>query len=372
MPQIRVNVRAVANTAAVRQEKRNGRDVLVVPSATLPDDVIMNGIKYPSDEIEKSFKSLERSPAPYGHPKVNGKYVSARDPEGINVGHIGAWNDNVRRENGRVFLDKVIDIEVANQSANGKAVLEAINKGGPVHTSTGLLCEVEQVNATDHDRIARNILFDHDAILLNEEGAATPDQGVGMLVNGAEIEVVNSALERADMELDWAVESIARAIDQRQKASALDRMKAAILEVFGASERDSSTEPKEDEMSVSDEQFNKLSAEVKTLSEGMGKIGDTIGEAVANAVKPLTDNLAELQANAKAKDEAELTELRNAIVKANLISEEAAKDLTLNTARELAKATKPKAAFGVNAAFGGGDADEWDGYDLNANMKDEK
>ena len=44
--QVRVNIRCLANTAAIRREKRNGRDVIVVPSATMPDDVIMNGIRY--------------------------------------------------------------------------------------------------------------------------------------------------------------------------------------------------------------------------------------------------------------------------------------------------------------------------------------
>ena len=64
------------NAAAVRKVKRNGRDLVIVPSATLPDDVVMNGIKYPAGEIEASFKTLERTPAPLGHPIINGKFVS--------------------------------------------------------------------------------------------------------------------------------------------------------------------------------------------------------------------------------------------------------------------------------------------------------
>lgn len=121
---VRVNVRTLANTAAVRREKRNGRDVVIVPSATLPDDVVMNGIQYPADEIEKSYRTLNRTPAPAGHPLINGQFVSASDPEGINIAWIGAWNENVRRENGRVFLDKVIDVARASQSDEGRAVLD--------------------------------------------------------------------------------------------------------------------------------------------------------------------------------------------------------------------------------------------------------
>lgn len=354
---VRVNIRSVANVAAVRKEKRNGRDVVIVPSATLPDDIVMNGIKYPAAEIEKSFKGLERTPAPLGHPTVNGKFVSARDPEGINIGWIGAWNENVRREKGRVFLDKVIDVEMAGRSEGGKAVLNAIDKGEPVHTSTGLLCLLDAANGdVDYKHSAREIEFDHDAILLDEEGAATPDQGVGMLVNAKgeteEIEVINSSItEDADRDMDWAVEHLARALERRSKASVLERMKTAILEAIGISGREPSANEKEADMTVSKEQFDALSAKVDTLSEGFGKIGETIAGAVTNALKPVLDAQAELVANQKAKDEAELTELQAKIVKANLLDEDAAKELTLNAARALAKKAEPGKAAALNGAF---------------------
>lgn len=372
---IRVNIRSVANVAAVRTEKRNGRDVIVVPSATLPNDVVMNGIKYPADEIAKSFMTLNRKPAPFGHPKVNGKFVSASDPEGINIGYIGAWNENVRRENGRVFLDKVIDVEVANRTENGKAVLKAIEKGEPVHTSTGLLCELDASNSEDCKHVARNIYFDHDAILLNEDGAATPEQGVGMLVNASgeaeEIEVINSVLSEADRDLDWAVDSAVRAIEKMRKASFYDRIKTAILDAV-RSEREPQANEKELEM-ADEKKLEELSAKVNTLSESMGKIGETIANAVSAAVKPLVDAQAEMVANAKAKDEAEKAELVAKIVKANLLDEEAAKELTINAARKLAEKVKPGKAAALNSAFNGGaDNDEWAGYDLNANIKSEK
>lgn len=364
MPQVRVNVRTLANVKAARKEKRNGRDVVIVPSATLPDDVIMNGIKYPADEIAKSFKGLERTPAPLGHPTINGKFVSASDPEGLNLGYVGAWNENVRRENGRVLIDKVIDIEVANRTDGGKAVLAAVEQGTPVHTSTGLLCTLEAVNgATDHKHIARNIHWDHDAILLDEQGAATPDQGVGMLVNAqgeqTEIEVINCTLaDEADRDINWALESLARAVERRQKAGVLERMKTAILEAIGLSERESSTNRKEDDMPVSDEQFKSLSDEVKTLSDGMGKIGETIANAVTTALKPVLDQQAEMVANQKAKDDAEKADLEATVVKANILDEETAKATPLNTLRKLAEKAAPLKAAPLNSAFKGAGGDK--------------
>lgn len=361
MTNVRVNVRSVANAKAVRKEKRNGRDLVIVPSATLPDNIIMNGIKYPSEEIEKGYKSLNRSPAPLGHPLVNGKFVSARDPEGLNIGYIGAWNENVRREDGRVLLDKVIDVEVANRSEGGRAVLAAIEAGGPIHTSTGLLAMMEAVNASDHKRVARNMMFDHDAILLNEEGAATPDQGVGMLVNSngefEEIEVVNSTLmDAADQDIDWAGTRLVEAFQRRQNLGIWDKVKSAIMDALG-SEREPSTNTKEEEMTVTKEQFDALSAEVKTLSDALkpDALATAIGNAVATAVKPITDAHDAMVANQKAKDEAEHAELVTKVVNAKLLDEATAKATPIGTLRALAPKAEPGKAAAFNSAYKGSD-----------------
>ncbi|MNQ39742.1 hypothetical protein D3C85_533710 [compost metagenome] len=358
--QVRVNIRSVANAAKVRKETRNGRAVIVVPSATLPDNVIMNGILYPAEEIEKSFMGLERTPAPLGHPIVNGKLISARDPEGINVGYIGAHNENVRREGGRVLMDKVIDVEVANRCAGGKAVLAAIEAGGPIHTSTGLLAKLSPVaNATTHKQVARGYAFDHDAILLDEPGAATPDQGVGMLVNAdgtsEDIEVINSSLtEMADQEIDYAGTRLVEALARRENLGKWEQFKTAIIAAVMGSERETSLNNQENDMTDSKEQIAALSAEVKTLSDSLKPeaLGTAIANAVAAAMKPVTDGLEAVTNAQKAKDDAELTELVNKIVAGNIMDEATAKELTLNTARVLAAKAEPgKAASIANSGF---------------------
>ena len=355
---IRVNVRAAVNKAAIRKEVLNGRDVIIVPSATLPDDVIMNGsggkIMYPADEIEKGYHSLERTPAPFGHPTINGKFVSASDPEGINRGWIGAWNQNVRRENGRVLIDKVIDVERAKESANGRATLEAIEKGEPIHTSTALYFEPEPATNAEYKMIARNMVFDHDAILLNEEGAATPEQGVGMMVNSKgeseEIEVFNSEVNIAE-ELEWAAQSAIRALEnQRRDPSLVERVKSAITAAFIGSERETSTNRKEDIMDQ--KQFDELSAKVTALSESLGTVTETLNTA-AESITALKAAQDELKANQEAKDQAELATLRETIVSANLLDEESAGELTLNAARKLAEKAKPGTAAPIAGAFNG-------------------
>lgn len=342
----RVNITRLVNTKTARKEKRNGREVIIVPSATMPNDIVMNGVKYPAKEIEKSYLSLNRSPAPLNHPMVNGKFVSSRDPEGLNQGWIGAWNENARYENGKVYLDKVIDVQKANESEGGRRVLEAIEKGEPVHTSTGLLAHLEFVqNNDEYEAIAHNIEFDHDAILLDFEGAATPDQGVGLFVNSSgsleEIDVINSIWDDADRDMDWAIESIARALERKAKVPLLERLKAAVTDAFGLG---AETTTNQEETEMSKEELDKLSGKVDALTESLKDIGKTITDGVAeaftNALKPLVDAQEAVLANAKAEEEAEKNGLIDKIVKANILDEATAKETAMPVLRALANNIK--------------------------------
>lgn len=194
--EIRVNVKTKVRNADIRHVIHNNREHIVVPSYTLPDECVMNGGLYSAEEIAKSFKGLEGTLAPVGHPTLNGKPILAKEPEAINGFHVGAFNKNVSQEGGaggkRVYLEKWIDVEVAKQSEKGQQLLDAIEAGAPIHTSTGLVCRRELVaNQAAYQWIARDMRFDHDAILFDEPGAATPDDGVGIMVNSAEL-VVNA------------------------------------------------------------------------------------------------------------------------------------------------------------------------------------
>lgn len=361
----RVNITTRVNAASIRREKLNGRDVIIVPSATLPDDVIMNGVLYPKDEIEKSYLSLENTFAPLGHPDRNGQFLSAFDPEAVNAFHIGAFNRNVRREKGRVMLDKVIDVLVANQTEGGRRVLSAIEKGEPIHTSTGLYAIMELASGdVPHSKIARDIIFDHDAILLDEPGAATPEQGVGMLVNAKgeseEIPVINSTFtEEADRGIDWAISNLVQAVHQKRQAEKQDTMmgkvKTAILALIGA-ERDTSTN-REDDPVTPEEMKALVKAELAEALKPLATINQSITDAVALAVKPVNDRIEAMANSEKAKDEAELTDLRGKIVKAGILNEAEAGELTLNTARVLAKKAEPGQAPNLINGFGGNKGD---------------
>lgn len=190
---MQVNITTKVNSQSIRRETYNGREHLVLPSYTLPANVVMNGGLYTQEQIDAHYKGLEGTLAPLGHPQVNGQFVSAFSPEGLCTGFVGAWNRNVKKSGNRIYLEKWVDVARASESEGGRELLErvaAIERGEdvpPIHTSVAAFLDQlepnEQQRATGAEWVADIHGMDHDAILLHEVGAATPEQGVGLMVN---------------------------------------------------------------------------------------------------------------------------------------------------------------------------------------------
>jgi len=360
---VRINVRNAINSSGIRRERRDGRDYIIVPSATMPDGIVMNRTRYPANEIAKAFGSLENTPAPLGHPTIEGAFVSAKDPEGLARGWIGAWNRNVRRENGRVFVDKVIDVATASQLDGGKTVLEAIEKGEPIHSSTGLyaiLTAVENEEGVDWE--ASDIVFDHDATLIGEDGAATPKQGVGLMVNaaaapdGEKVDVMNCSIDDdIDRDLAWSAESMLRAVERKERLPLLRRI---IQIMTGEVQGDPTPDvTKGVALNAEDEpmdkaQFDELTGKVAALADSMTGLDDKIATAVGNALKPFTDAQAAAVKDAADKAEADRLVLVNKVVEAGLLAEDIAKDATAPVLNALLEKSNEKpAAFRVNGVY---------------------
>lgn len=209
MKRNRVNVLTVVNSASnITTETIDGKPHIVVRGITpVVDDIVMNRKLYPAAEIEKAYNTLERNPMPLGHPKVDGKHVSARDVRAVNEYHVGAWLQNVSHEDGKVTGDMYVNRQYAESSEKGKRLINRIDEmiagtnSEPIHISTGLLYSGIAANGESkgkkYNEIATNMMFDHVAVLLDEPGAGTPAEGVGIFVNAEgdelEIEVVNLA-----------------------------------------------------------------------------------------------------------------------------------------------------------------------------------
>lgn len=209
MKRNRVNVLTVVNSASnITTETIDGKPHIVVRGITpVVDDIVMNRKLYPAAEIEKAYNTLERNPMPLGHPKVDGKHVSARDVRAVNNYHVGAWLQNVSHKDGKVTGDMYVDRQYADSSDKGKRLVNRLDEmsagtnSEPIHISTGLLYSGIAANGESkgkkYDEIATNMNFDHVAVLLDEPGAGTPGEGVGIFVNSdgdeQEIEIANLA-----------------------------------------------------------------------------------------------------------------------------------------------------------------------------------
>lgn len=190
-----IHVKSLAiNAANISTETIDGDEHIVIRGVVpVVDDVVMNGGLYPAAEINKSYMSIEGNPMPLQHPKIGNEYVSASNPRAVNKFHVGAWAENVRKDGDRVVMDMKINKRYASATENGKRVLtrieemQANSSAEPIHVSTGLLLSREQNKGKSKGKsyswVARNMRFDHVAILLDEPGAATPDDGVGIFVN---------------------------------------------------------------------------------------------------------------------------------------------------------------------------------------------
>lgn len=185
-----VNISSLVVNSDIRTETIEGVEFTVIPSRTLPKDVVMNSIMYPSEEVEAAISTLDMSPVTIGHPVVNGKFAPASDPiSQAAYGILGAHNRvKGKTDDGRWVVEKLIPTEQLQNTERGKKLAEAIKHKRPIHTSTGVYLTKEPeigVNAMGQEYTSRAKIdrFDHDAILLNERGAATPEQGVGIFVN---------------------------------------------------------------------------------------------------------------------------------------------------------------------------------------------
>lgn len=203
-----IHVKSLAiNASNISTTTINGQEHYVIRGVVpIVDDIVMNGGLYPAEEINKSFKTMERKLMPIGHPMVNGKYVPSTDPEALNTYYAGAWAQNVSKSNDKVVMDVYVNKSVAESKPDGKRLIQRLDdmmSGAnidPIHVSTGLLLNKEQrageSKGKKHSWVAHNLDFEHTAILLDEPGAGTPEEGVGMFVNadGQEADVETTSL----------------------------------------------------------------------------------------------------------------------------------------------------------------------------------
>lgn len=204
----RVHILSAVNAANV---SKDGATYTIRDVVGAVDDIVMNGRLYPADQLAAGVSSLEGKPAPAGHPKsAEGKLISALNGEALASAWIGSYVRNARHEGGRTMVDVVVNEAQAKAHPDGAKLVERLDAAiagtniDPIHVSTGLMMQPITANGESRGKkyssIVTNIQYDHLAILLNERGAATPEDGVGMFVNADGEQQVESVIVNTEPE----------------------------------------------------------------------------------------------------------------------------------------------------------------------------
>ncbi|WP_435338793.1 DUF2213 domain-containing protein [Klebsiella aerogenes] len=347
MKRNRVNVLTVVNSASnITTETIDGKPHIVVRGITpVVDDIVMNRKLYPAAEIEKAYNTLERNPMPLGHPKVDGKHVSARDVRAVNEYHVGAWLQDVSHKDGKVTGDMYVNRQYAESSEKGKRLINRLDEmlagtnQDPIHISTGLLYSGIAANGESkgkkYNEIATNMMFDHVAVLLDEPGAGTPEEGVGIFVNAegdeVEIEIVNLEESTTPDQQDLAFKTFFTQLkaffgansDSTQKET--DLMKELIVNALKAKGKsvDGKTDAElmdaynqmlaENADSKEETPEEKAAREKKEADDKKAKEQATNSEEMPAWAKTLTEQVMALNSQINANSESEKASMRAAV-----------------------------------------------------------
>ena len=172
----------------VRREVMGGRKYVVAPM-TLIVPGVLNGsegpLLYPEEEVAKNPSSWNGIPIVIYHPKKGGIAISARDPDVLNSRGVGY----VFRSSANGTLDAEAWFDEENTKRIDNRVLENLEEGKTISLSTGLFTNNEPAeegstfDGKPYDFIARDYVPDHLAILPDQAGACSIEDGCGVLVN---------------------------------------------------------------------------------------------------------------------------------------------------------------------------------------------
>ena len=347
------------NTSKTTVKKSDGKYQINGIPITV-DNSIMNNIKYPADENAKGMKTLNGMPMTLTHPADNdGRNVSVFSPDGIDF-YSGGKITNTYNKDGVWYADSDIDEKKLRASDMGEYFANRLDGGEPIGVSTGLTFEANNESGDGYKMIARNMSFDHLAMLHESEKPAGGDATV-MRFNGEDVQVFNiddieqleplneSAFNKLVEKLkgvfapatDKGYNSQEFDVNQQNEDLIMDR--SEMLEALGLA---TNSQVSDDELKTL--MKSKLAA---NASEGFTKedVTQIVEQAVNAAVKPLQDQLT-------ANTDKELNGLIADVValKINGIDEAVAKTMGVNALKGLLEANGAEfVAEGYNAQHSG-------------------
>lgn len=170
----------------VRLEHRDGKEYLVAPMSMINPGVL-NGSKgplyYPQEEVDKNPRKWNGVPIVVYHPHEMGQPVSAKTPGVLERQGIGTVRNT--KSDGKLRAEGWFDVERTKRV--NPDIYRRLLRSEPIELSTGLYTENEDEVGSYKGRpyvaVARNYQPDHLAILPDQKGACSIQDGCGVLVN---------------------------------------------------------------------------------------------------------------------------------------------------------------------------------------------
>jgi hypothetical protein len=208
--------RATLRVAQLERRTLDGREYAVAPCIAVRETVL-NGQFLPADEIAYSTEGWNGRPVAVRHPKRLGAPVTANSPAVVEQQVIGT-TFNARMDGDRLHVELWVDVEKCRRlGGDALAVLEALDVETPLDVSTGYFCEVEEAEGAHDGKLFRgiqhNVIPDHIAVLPDERGACSWQDGCGA-------PRVNSQKERnmpEETEVTAALEGKQEQVEQEQE-----------------------------------------------------------------------------------------------------------------------------------------------------------
>ncbi len=172
----------------VREAVLRGRPHLVAPLSLIVPGVLngsKGGLLYTQEELGRNPGAWNEIPIVVYHPQVDGRDVSASTDGVLETQGVGVVLH--ASSNGKLVAEGWFDIE--NTRRIDPRVLNALEQGLTMEVSTGLFLDSEKApdgathNGTPFAFVARNFRPDHLAVLPDQTGACSVQDGCGLMVH---------------------------------------------------------------------------------------------------------------------------------------------------------------------------------------------
>jgi len=201
---VSINFNVSEVSKSTRTETINGREFIVAPGKIMPVASVMNRVMYPDYATFDSLNQWNGRPLTLSHPikDVGDNSISANNPITFQSQVIGTvFNASIK--DSFVHAELYIDVEKTKTLENGVEFLEKLNDGVNFDVSTGMsvnaFSEISSFNNQEYDEYVTSFTPDHLAILLNERGACSWNDGAGMPRTNADNQTNK---ERVDMKVE--------------------------------------------------------------------------------------------------------------------------------------------------------------------------